>query len=73
MRGNGLRGEFGVRESLNVRRRGLGGVKRVWEGPNFGQRGPGVFGLPFKNRFRLGLEGSKGFGLGIRLAEGIEL
>ena len=56
-----------------MRRRGLGGVKRVWEGPNFGQRGPGVFGLPFKNRFRLGLEGSKGFGLGIRLAEGIEL
>ena len=54
-----------MRESLNVRRRGLGGVKRVWEGPNFGQRGPGVFGLPFKNRFRLGLEGSKGFGLGI--------
>ena len=27
MRGNGLRGEFGVRESLNVRRRGLEGVK----------------------------------------------
>ena len=49
-----------MRESLNVRRRGLGGVKRVWEGPNFGQRGPGVFGLPFKNRFRFGLRRVKG-------------
>ena len=63
MKGNGLRGEFGVRESLNVRHRGLGGVKKVREGPNFGQRWPGVFGLPFKNRFRFGLRRVKGLWL----------
>ena len=28
-----------------MRRRGLGGVKRVWVGSKFSQRGPGGFGL----------------------------
>ena len=32
----------------------------IWEGSNFGQKGPGVFGLPFKNRFRFGLRRVKG-------------
>ena len=32
----------------------------MWVGPNFGQKGPGVFGLPFKNRFRFGLRKVKG-------------
>ena len=39
-----------------MRRRGLGGVKGVWVGSKFSQRGPGGFGLPFKNRFWFGLK-----------------
>ena len=41
----------------------------MWVGLIFCQRGPGGYGLPFKNMFRLGLIRSMGFGLGIRLAE----
>ena len=51
------------------------GLRGVWVGLILSQRGPVGFGLPFINRFMIGLwvRGWKGFGFGIRPLEGTGL